>query len=87
MIDAKQVDNDEEIILISDLGKMIRMDLSSLRIIGRSTQGVKLINIEENEKVVGLDNLAKEKTSDDEEIIEGEDLIEPATDSDFKSDE
>ncbi|MCK5515642.1 MAG: DNA gyrase subunit A, partial [Desulfobulbaceae bacterium] len=66
VIDAKQVASDEEIILISDWGKMIRMDLNSVRIIGRSTQGVRLINLQEGEKVVGMDSVAKEKESDED---------------------
>ena len=81
VIDAKQVDSDEEIILISDLGKMIRMDLSSVRIIGRSTQGVCLINMEEGEKVVGMDSVAKEKENDedaDELLIEPDSQIPDA---------
>ncbi len=69
VIDAKQVDPDEEIILISDLGKMIRMDLSNVRIIGRSTQGVCLINLLEGEKVVAMDSVAKEKESEEEEDV------------------
>jgi DNA gyrase subunit A len=76
VIDAKQVDPDEEIILISDLGKMIRMDLSNVRIIGRSTQGVCLINMEEGEKVVGMDSVAKEKDNDEDA---DELLIEPGS--------
>ncbi len=78
VIDAKQVDPDEEIILISDLGKMIRMDLSNVRIIGRSTQGVCLINMEEGEKVVGMDSVAKEKEND-EDADADELLIEPGS--------
>jgi DNA gyrase subunit A len=68
VIDAKQVQDDDEIIVIADSGKMIRMDLSSLRIIGRSTQGVRMINLEEGEKVVGMDTVAKDTsdTQDDE---------------------
>jgi len=80
IIDAKQVDAEDEIILISDLGKMIRMDLSSVRIIGRSTQGVRLINMEDGEKLVGLDNVAKEKDGDDENslMVEGDsEKVEP----------
>ncbi len=69
VIDAKQVDPEEEIILISDLGKMIRMDLSNVRIIGRSTQGVCLINLLEGEKVVAMDSVAKEKESEEEEDV------------------
>jgi DNA gyrase subunit A len=67
VIAAKQVDDDEEVILIADSGKMIRMDLDSIRVIGRSTQGVRLINLEDGEKVVGMDSVAKDRTEDDEE--------------------
>jgi len=71
IIAAKQVDNEEEVILVADSGKMIRMDLSAIRIIGRSTQGVKLINLEEGEKVVGMDSVAKEVGEDiDTELSE-----------------
>jgi DNA gyrase subunit A len=77
VIAAKQVDDEEEVILIADSGKMIRMDLSAIRVIGRSTQGVKLINLDENERVVSLDSLAKDNSENDEddedvEAIEGE---------------
>ncbi|MEE4242876.1 MAG: DNA gyrase subunit A [Desulfopila sp.] len=58
VIGAMQVYDNDEVILIADSGKMIRMDLSTIRIIGRTTQGVKLINIEENEKVVAMDTVA-----------------------------
>jgi len=70
VIDAKQVKDDDEIIVIADSGKMIRMDLSSIRVIGRSTQGVKMINLEDGEKVVGMDTVAKDSSdeSDDNDI-------------------
>ena len=66
VIAAQQVDEDEEVILIADSGKMIRMDLRSIRVIGRSTQGVKLINLEENEKLVSMGIVAKDNDADDE---------------------
>ena len=73
VIAAKQVDEEEEIILIADSGKMIRMDLSSVRVIGRSTQGVRLINLDVEEKVVGMDSVAKDSSSeDDDDYIDGE---------------
>ncbi|SHO42983.1 DNA gyrase subunit A [Desulfopila aestuarii] len=73
VIAAKQVDDDEEIILIADSGKMIRMDLSTVRVIGRSTQGVRLINLDDAEKVVSMDSVAKDTSSDDDdEEVDGE---------------
>jgi DNA gyrase subunit A len=75
IIAAKQIDDDEQVILIADSGKMIRMDLGSVRVIGRSTQGVTLINLEENEKVVGMDSVAKERNdaeTDDDSIVDND---------------
>ncbi len=66
IIGAMQVYDNDEVILIADSGKMIRMDLSTLRIIGRTTQGVKLINLEEGEKVVAMDTVAIDDSDDDE---------------------
>ena len=74
VIAAQQVEDDDQVILIADSGKMIRMDLDSVRVIGRSTQGVKLINLEENEKVVSMDSVAREK------IDETEDDLQPILD-------
>lgn len=67
VIAATQVEEEEEIILISDSGKMIRMDLSNVRVIGRSTQGVRLINLEDDEKVVGMDAVAKDNSDEEDE--------------------
>ena len=65
IIGAKIVDDDHEVILIADTGKMIRMPLDNVRVIGRTTQGVRLINLEEGEKVVGLDVVEVDNTQGD----------------------
>ena len=72
VIGAKQVGEDEELILIADTGKMIRMDLESIRIIGRSTQGVCLINLDSDEKVVDMDLVAQDSSDEDEEDFHDE---------------
>lgn len=64
VIGAMRVDNDSEVILIADSGKMIRMPLENLRVIGRTTQGVRLIHLEENEKVVAMDIVARDVSDD-----------------------
>lgn len=58
IIGALQVSGNDEVMLIADSGKMIRMHLDHVRVIGRTTQGVKLINLEEGEKVVAMDTVA-----------------------------
>jgi len=62
------VEDDQEVILIADSGKMIRMGLDNIRVIGRTTQGVRLINLEDEEKVVAMDMLAMDDSDEFEEI-------------------
>ncbi|SDP75440.1 DNA gyrase subunit A [Desulforhopalus singaporensis] len=93
VIAAKQVDDNEEVILIADSGKIIRIDLSSIRVIGRSTQGVRLINLDNEEKVVSLDSIAKDRNDEGEDLEEdldneGSSIEGPAEDvSDGQDDE
>jgi DNA gyrase subunit A len=70
IIGAQIVDDDHEVILIADTGKMIRMPLDTVRVIGRTTQGVRLINLEGEEKVVGMDVVLAENDEDEGEVIE-----------------
>jgi DNA gyrase subunit A len=58
IIGAMQVNDNDEVILIANSGKMIRMPLKNVRTIGRTTQGVRLINLQDDEKVVGMDSVA-----------------------------
>jgi len=61
------VEDDQEVILIADSGKMIRMGLENVRVIGRTTQGVTLINLEEGERVVAMDILALDGSEEEED--------------------
>ena len=55
--------------LVTDQGKMIRTTVFDIRVMGRSTQGVTIFRVAENEHVVSV---AKIDESDEEEIeIEG----------------
>lgn len=70
VIGALQVSDSDEVILIANSGKMIRMNLSNVRLIGRTTQGVKLINLDDNEKVVAMDTIIIDEDQDEEDIQE-----------------
>ena len=65
VVGVQQVTEDDQLMLISNKGKIIRMRIKDIRIIGRNTQGVRLIELEEGERVVSLARLA-EKEEDDE---------------------
>jgi len=67
IIGACQITEEDEIMLITDQGKIIRMDMSAVRVIGRATQGVKLINLEPGEKVVAMDMVPASDAVDDED--------------------
>ena len=61
VIGMKQVTNDDELMLITNYGKIIRTKIKGISVIGRNTQGVKLINVEKDEKVVGIAHLAEKE--------------------------
>ncbi len=59
VVGALQVVDDDQVMLIANSGKVIRMAMDHIRIIGRNTQGVRLINLDDGEKVVGMSMLAR----------------------------
>jgi DNA gyrase subunit A len=60
------VDETSELMVISQFGKMIRIDTNSIRAAGRSTQGVKLLNLEPDDKVAAAVIIPPEELKDDE---------------------
>ena len=53
-VGALQVRDDDEIMLISSSGTLVRTPVSEISIIGRNTQGVRLIRVEAGQRLVGL---------------------------------
>ncbi|MCX5836265.1 MAG: DNA gyrase subunit A, partial [Deltaproteobacteria bacterium] len=60
-----QVTGEEDIVLISNAGKIIRMKVAEVPLIHRSTQGVKLIEIDPDEKLVGVARAEREAEEKD----------------------
>ncbi|EKD51646.1 MAG: hypothetical protein ACD_62C00210G0002 [uncultured bacterium] len=52
VINATEVTEDDHLMLITNGGKIIRQEVKNISIIGRNTQGVRLIDVDENELVV-----------------------------------
>ena len=71
VVGALQVIDEDQVMLIANSAKVIRMPMHTIRVIGRNTQGVRLINLAEGEKVVGMSMLARGT-----EVVEGEENIE-----------
>ncbi len=59
VIGIKQVVDEDEIMIITNRGKIIRMKVKDISAIGRNTQGVRLIGLGEGEKAVGVARLAE----------------------------
>ena len=57
VIGALMVDEDDEIMLISDQGTLIRLPISDVSVIGRATMGVTLVNLNEGETLAGLERI------------------------------
>ncbi len=61
VVGIKTVADEDELMLISNKGKILRLQAADIPIQGRSTQGVRLISIEEGEWVVGIARLAEKE--------------------------
>jgi len=69
------VTEDDDVMLITQKGKIIRLAVDQVRSTGRVTQGVKMINVEEDEKVVSVAKIANDKESSEED--EAADQLQP----------
>lgn len=82
VVGAVQVGDNDEIMLISDRGTLVRTPATGVSTIGRNTQGVTIIRTAEGEKVVGLqriDEIQEDEIDLDEEgnpIIKADDVTE-----------
>ncbi|WP_303901137.1 DNA gyrase subunit A [Thiohalomonas denitrificans] len=68
VVGAVLVEEEHQIMLITNGGTLVRMRVDEISVMGRNTQGVKLINLDEGEKLVGIEPVAET----DEEDAEGE---------------
>ena len=67
LVGAKQVTDEDDIMLISDGGTLVRTRAGEISTLGRNTQGVTLIRLRKDEKLVGVERVPPE---DEEEVSE-----------------
>jgi DNA gyrase subunit A len=67
LVGALQVAAEDEIMLISSSGTLVRTPVSDISIQGRNTQGVRLIRLDEADRLVGLECIVAENGTDSEE--------------------
>jgi DNA gyrase subunit A len=69
LVAIKEVTDEDDLMIITNRGIAIRIHVSDLRIMGRNTQGVKLIKLSDKDGIASVTRIVRE---DDEEVIEGE---------------
>jgi DNA gyrase subunit A len=82
VVGIAQVHDDDELMMITQQGKILRMASKDIRTIGRATQGVRLIDIEGEDRAVSIARLAEK---DEEAVIEQQ--LEPEPPAEPPSDE
>ena len=70
------IENDKEIMMVTDGGKLIRMPVNDIRIAGRKTQGVILFRTADNENVVSVTKLDADAGTDEEIDEENDNVID-----------
>jgi DNA gyrase subunit A len=57
MVAALQVNSDHELMLISSTGTLVRTPVAEISVVGRNTQGVRLIRLDEGERLTGVERI------------------------------
>ena len=76
LVAIKNVSDDEDIMIINKSGIVIRMEVSNLRVMGRATQGVRLINLKGNDAIAAVAKVLHDE--DDVELMEDPEKTEDA---------
>ena len=73
MVNSFAANVGEQLMLVTDKAKLIRINLASLRVLGRNTAGVRLFDVGKNEHVVSVARIDEEEapeTEAEEAIVE-----------------
>ena len=70
VVGADLVEGNDELMLITDGGKLVRTRVNEVSVLGRNTQGVKLISLSAGERLVGLERLVDDQEEIDDEPSE-----------------
>ncbi len=70
IVSFKIVNGDEDLMIITDNGIIIRLPIDQVSLMGRVTQGVRLINLKENQKVSTVTKIQKESEEENNDLEE-----------------
>mgnify|MGYP000152592368 CR=1 FL=1 len=69
--------NGEQLMLVTDQAKLIRLSVGDTRVIGRNSAGVRLFNVSDNEHVVGAARIEESEEDAEVDLADGEQTIAP----------
>ncbi|MFY9820360.1 MAG: DNA gyrase subunit A [Thermoanaerobaculia bacterium] len=78
VVGVRYVTPDEGLMLITQEGMIIRLNVSGVREVGRSAQGVRLMNLDEGDRIVAVAKLAEKDEETEIELAKDEDVPVPA---------
>ena len=81
VVGLRVVDDEDGLMLITNTGQIIRMEVDGISVIGRNTQGVRLMTMDDGEEVVSIAKVVREEDED-----EAMDMVEEAEDSEDSED-
>jgi DNA gyrase subunit A len=94
VVSILQVFDDDDIMVMSDQGNLVRLQVADIRRIGRNTQGVRLINLTPEQRLIGVVRIAEDNTRPVEDAssatvildTDGEEAVieEPEMDDEFE---
>ena len=71
LIAIKNVTDNDDLMIINKSGIAIRMHVDALRVMGRATQGVRLINLKDEDSIAAVTQVPREEEEDVEEVTDG----------------
>ncbi len=83
LIAIKSVSDSDDLMIITKSGILIRLPVSGLRVMGRATQGVRLINIRENDAIAAVAKVEVDEDEENIEVQEGEEGVVDAAENKY----
>jgi DNA gyrase subunit A len=92
LIALNAVTDNDHLMIITHHGIMIRMAIEELRVMGRATQGVRLINLRDNDEIAAVTNVENGNEDNEDNEADNPDVVDvepadPAKDKSQTSDE
>lgn len=77
VVSIMEVQDTEDLVVMTVGGILIRQQVKDIRIIGRNTQGVRLIRLEEGDRIADITTVPHEEDEDETDTVEGNEIITP----------